>query len=99
MNSARQVTKVQWESVTNVLECLCLIKAFATTVSCYSEHLHKFNYLIFAIDCEIPKLCDKADRKCIQCEEGYLEDNGECTGKCGILTVLIDIASYFQCYV
>ena len=84
MNNARLVTKVQWESVPNVLERLNLIKALAMTVSCYSEHNIKLLVTVFLTDCGIRNciLCNKIDRKCKRCEEGYRENNGECVGKC-----------------
>ena len=75
---------MKWESVPNVLECLCLIKAPAMIVSCYNEHLHKFICQCISTDCGIPNciLCDKVDEKCIQCSEGYREndEDGGCSG-------------------
>ena len=39
--------------------------------------------LYMLTDCGIANcvLCDKVDMKCIQCQEGYREINGDCSGR------------------
>ena len=67
---------MQWEIVPNA-------HAGGNKGTCNDSKLLKDYYPLRTLtDCEIANciLCDKVDMKCIQCQEGYLEDNGECFG-------------------
>ena len=48
-----------------------------------SEHSLFLVCMYSSTDCGIPNciLCDKVDIRCIQCQEGYRESDGECSGK------------------